>query len=116
VDHVETGDDLMALPGNYPKYLVHKLGVETLKRLSKDSPKNPNRRNNNNKSRERPMKLKVELFVARHERFRIGECAKCCSAKKEVVLPFLMQIPGIHINPDECCIKISGKKLAKMAS
>jgi hypothetical protein len=106
----------MALPGNYPKYLVHKLGVDTLKRLSNEDRKNPTRRNNNNKSRERPMQLKVELFVSRHDQFRVGECAKCCSAKKEVVLPFLMQIPGIHINPDGCCTKLSGKKLAKMTA
>lgn len=106
----------MAFPGNYPKYLVHKLGVDTLKALSKDVQRNPNRKNSNNKSRVRPMHEKVENFVARHETFTVGMCAKHCSAKKEVVLPFLQQIPYIHINPDGSCFKLSGKKLAKVAS
>jgi hypothetical protein len=106
----------MSLPGNYPKYLVEKLGVETLKQLSKDSPKNPNRRNNNNQSRERPMQLKVTLYAERHDRFKVGECARACVARKDVVLPILMQIPGLNITPDECCIKISGKNSTNMVS
>jgi hypothetical protein len=110
---VETGDDIVAMPGNYPKYLVHKLGIETLRQLSNENPK---RRNANNKSRARPMQQKVELYVMRHEMFTVGNCARACSAKKEVVLPFLMQISDIHINPGGLCTKLSGKKHAKIAS
>lgn len=62
------------------------------------------------------MHTKVEQYASLHEKFTVGMCARACSAKKEVVLPFLVQIPDIQIAPDGSCKKLSGKKLVKVTT
>lgn len=96
--------------GSYPSFLVKRFGMEKMRKLLSPNIQKPYA------SKSRPLQEKVTAFVEKHNCFRIGTCAKHCSASKQEILPFLQSRVDIQMYPDGTCMRIAGIYHGKKAS
>jgi hypothetical protein len=78
---------------------------------------NPNCvRNPDRVSKSKTAKEKVLAFVESHDRFRVWMCARGCSERASVVLPFLIALPNLQVASDGLCTKTSRSNGTKKAT